>query len=162
LWNAVATAEGYASEGPLLERAPEAIEADTAQIIGAGRAVSARDYLDAQHERTVYTHAWLSFFDDFDVLLTPMMQMTAFPVGIMGPAQIGGVAVDPFFDDWCHTCLPANLTGLPAFSLPNGFGDDGLPVAIQLMGARFSEPTLLAVAAAWERLAPWAGARPPL
>jgi Asp-tRNA(Asn)/Glu-tRNA(Gln) amidotransferase A subunit family amidase len=91
-----------------------------------------------------------------------MMQMTAFPVGIAAPSAIDGVPVDPFFDDWCHLCYPANLTGLPAISLPNGVGDDGLPVGLQIMGPRFGEPTLLAAAAAWERLAPWADAVPPL
>jgi Asp-tRNA(Asn)/Glu-tRNA(Gln) amidotransferase A subunit family amidase len=50
----------------------------------------------------------------------------------------------------------------PAISLPTGFGDDDLPVGLQIMGRRFDETTLLAVAAAFERLAPWAGQVPPL
>lgn len=162
LWNTIATIEGYASEGPLLERSPTLIEPDAAEIIRAGESRSARAYLEAQYERSAYTRAWLEFFEQFDLLLTPMMQMTAFEVGVLSPAEIDGVAVDPFFDDWCHLCYPANLTGLPAISLPNGFGDDGLPVAIQLMARRFDEVTLLAAAAAWERLAPWAEAVPHL
>jgi aspartyl-tRNA(Asn)/glutamyl-tRNA(Gln) amidotransferase subunit A len=51
LWNTIATIEGYASEGALLERSPELIEPETAEIIRSGAHHSARDYLDALHER---------------------------------------------------------------------------------------------------------------
>jgi Asp-tRNA(Asn)/Glu-tRNA(Gln) amidotransferase A subunit family amidase len=161
IWNTIATVEGYASEGPLLERFESLMAPDTVEIVRAGEAVSGREYMDAQLERLAYTRVWLEFFDEFDLLLTPMMQMTAFPVGVAAPTQIDGRPVDPFFDDWCHLCYPANLTGQPAISLPNGLGDDGLPVAIQITGRRFEDDTVLAAAAAWERLAPWAEARPP-
>jgi Asp-tRNA(Asn)/Glu-tRNA(Gln) amidotransferase A subunit family amidase len=162
LWNTIATIEGHASEGPLLERSPELIDAETAEIIRSGAGHSARDYLDALNERAAYTREWLEFFAEYDLLMTPMMQLTAFEVGIAGPSQVDGVPVDPFFDDWCHLCYPANLTGQPAISLPMGFGDDGLPVGLQIIARRFDEVTLLAVAAAWERLAPWADHMPPL
>ncbi len=162
LWNTIATIEGLASEGPLLERLPSLVQPESAEIIRAGERFTARDYLDAQHERSLYTREWLQFFEEFDLLITPMMQMTAFPVGIAGPAEIDGVLVDPFFDDWCQLCYPANLTGQPAISLPNGFGDDGLPIGLQIMARRFDEVTLLAAAAAWERIAPWSHHRPAL
>jgi Asp-tRNA(Asn)/Glu-tRNA(Gln) amidotransferase A subunit family amidase len=162
LWNTIATIEGYASEGALLERSPELIEPETAEIIRSGASRSARDYLDAQSERAAYTREWLEFFIEHDVLVTPMMQMTAFDVGIAGPAEIDGMPVDQFFDDWCHLCYPANLTGQPAISLPNGFGDDGLPVGLQMIARRFDEVTLLSMAAAWERLMPWSDQWPPL
>ena len=152
LWNTIATIEGYASEGELLERSPELIEPETAEIIRSGAAHSARDYLDAQNERATYTREWLEFFTEHDLLLTPMMQLTAFEIGIAGPAKVGSVPVDPFFDDWCHLCYPPNLTGQPAISLPIGFGDDGLPVGLQVIGRRFEETTLLSFAAACERL----------
>jgi Asp-tRNA(Asn)/Glu-tRNA(Gln) amidotransferase A subunit family amidase len=162
LWNTIATIEGYASEGPLLDRSPSLIEPETAAIIRAGGGFSARDYLDALDERSAYTREWLEFFEEVDLLITPMMQLTAFPVGIAAPSEIDGVAIDPFFDDWCQLCYPANLTGQPAISLPNGFGEDGLPVGLQIMARRFDEVTLLAAAAAWERLSPWAQKLPPM
>ena len=92
--------------GALLENWPSLIEPDTAQIIRAGAGRSARDYLDALHERAAYTRAWLEFFEEHDVLLTPMMQSTAFPIGVVAPSDIGGVAVDPILEDWCHLCYP--------------------------------------------------------
>jgi amidase len=54
-----------------------------------------------------------------------------------------------------------NVTGQPALSLPVGFGEDGLPTAVQLVGRPLSEDTLLQVAAQVENARPWAHQRPP-
>ena len=73
-------ARGLRRRSALLER-PELLEADTARLLAAGADVSAAQYLDALEERARYIRAWAAFFTGFDVLLTPTMQMTAFPVG---------------------------------------------------------------------------------
>ncbi len=155
LWNDIALAEGYASEGALLDDHPDRILPGTREIIESGRALSARTYLDAQHARVEYSRRWAEFLSRYDVLLTPSMPLPAFGVDVESPAAVDGTPVDPFFDDWCMLALPANLAGLPACAVPTGF-DAGLPVGMQVMGARWRDATVLAVAAAYERLAPWA------
>lgn len=55
-----------------------------------------------------------------------------------------------------------NVAGNPAASVPVGFARDGLPLAVQLVGRRDDEPTILSVAAQLERALPWADKRPPL
>ncbi len=50
---------------------------------------------------------------------------------------------------------PFNFTGVPALALPIGFDDDGLPLALQLVGRPWAEATLLAVAAAYQRETDW-------
>ncbi len=47
--------------------------------------------------------------------------------------------------------IPANLAGLPALSLPCGFGKDGLPIGLQLVGAPLSDTKLLKSAYAFEQ-----------
>jgi Asp-tRNA(Asn)/Glu-tRNA(Gln) amidotransferase A subunit family amidase len=49
-------------------------------------------------------------------------------------------------------CQLSATTGLPALSMPAGFTSDGLPVGMDLLGGPWSEPTLLKVAFAYERL----------
>ena len=49
----------------------------------------------------------------------------------------------------------ANLTGMPAISIPFGLSRDGLPIGIQLMGPLGSEALLLALAAQVEAVKPW-------
>jgi Asp-tRNA(Asn)/Glu-tRNA(Gln) amidotransferase A subunit family amidase len=151
LWDAIAVPEGYAADRALLQH-PELLEDDTARLLAAGADTTATQYLDALYERAQYISAWARFFADYDVLLTPTMQMTAFAVGRLTPEAIEGVPVDPFFDDWCNFCLPANLTGMPATSVPCGYDDDGLPIGLQVMGARGADALTLQVAEAWEAL----------
>jgi aspartyl-tRNA(Asn)/glutamyl-tRNA(Gln) amidotransferase subunit A len=43
-----------------------------------------------------------------------------------------------------------NLAGVPAIFFPCGFGTDGLPVGLQLVGPPFSEPLLVALASAFQ------------
>jgi Asp-tRNA(Asn)/Glu-tRNA(Gln) amidotransferase A subunit family amidase len=150
LWNTIALAEGYASEGPLLARWREQMSHGTAEIIEAEAEITAGQYVDALHERNAYTRVWAEFFADHDVLLTPTMQLTAFEVGRLRPDTIEGRPVDPFFDDWCTLCLPANLCGMPATSVPAGTGRDGLPVGMQVTGPRWTDALTLRVAAAIE------------
>jgi Asp-tRNA(Asn)/Glu-tRNA(Gln) amidotransferase A subunit family amidase len=152
LWDAIALAEGYASEGPVVEAHPELVGADAAEVVLAGRDVSARQYLDAQEDRAQFTATWLRFFADYDVLLTPTMPLTAFAADRLGPATVEGWPVPDGFDAWCTLSYPANLAGLPAASVPIGTGADGLPVGLQIMGNRFADATVLRVAAAIEAL----------
>ena len=162
LWNDIALPEGFASEGPLLRVWGDRLAPGTREIIESGRSTSAQEYLDAQHRRTSYTRGWSDFFARYDVLLTPAMPLPAFGVDLASPPAIDGTPVDPFFDDWCMLALPANLTGQPACAVPTGFDPDGLPLGMQIMGARWSDANVLAVAAAYERCAPWADRWPAL
>jgi Asp-tRNA(Asn)/Glu-tRNA(Gln) amidotransferase A subunit family amidase len=146
LWDAIAMPEGYASEGPLVEEHPDLVGADAAAICRAGASVTAREYLDAQESRAAFTQSWQAFFADYDVLLTPTMPVTAFPVGQLAPSTIAGRAVPESFDAWCALALPANLAGLPAATVPIGPGRDGLPVGLQIIGPRWGDATVLRAA----------------
>jgi amidase len=99
-------------------------------------------------------------FADHDVLLTPT---TAKPPPRIGQFEgRGGVwtlnavaGIVPYNAPW-------NVTGQPACSVPAGFGGDGLPRAVQLVGRVEDEATLLSLAAEIEAERPWAQQRPPL
>jgi Asp-tRNA(Asn)/Glu-tRNA(Gln) amidotransferase A subunit family amidase len=153
LWNDVALPEGFASEGPLLDSAQaDSVDPATREIIEAGRAATAADYLDAQERRVAYAETWQSVFEQYDVLVTPSMPVPAFSTDVTGPAVIDGTPVDPFFDDWCALALPANLTGQPATGVPMGLSSDGLPLGLQVMGPRWADLRTLAVAERVEAL----------
>jgi Asp-tRNA(Asn)/Glu-tRNA(Gln) amidotransferase A subunit family amidase len=162
LWNTIALAEGFSSEGPFLASSREVMSPGIAEIVEAGRDITGGQYVDALHEKGRYTRVWAEFFEQYDVLVTPALQVTAFPVGLLTPAEIEGQAVDPFFDDWCSICLPANLTGMPATVVPAGFGTGGLPVGLQVMGPRWADALTLRVATAFEHATTWSARRPPL
>jgi aspartyl-tRNA(Asn)/glutamyl-tRNA(Gln) amidotransferase subunit A len=58
--------------------------------------------------------------------------------------------------------MPFNVTGFPAISVCTGFGEGSLPVAMQLAGKPFTEPTLFRAAHAYETAMPWRARRPAL
>ena len=56
--------------------------------------------------------------------------------------------------------MPFNVTGFPAISICTGYGEGGLPVAVQLAGKPFGEPTLFRAAHTYEAAMPWRQRRP--
>jgi Asp-tRNA(Asn)/Glu-tRNA(Gln) amidotransferase A subunit family amidase len=154
LWELIAGAEGFHSEGPLLAEHEAEMTPGTAEMIRAGD-IPARDYIAAMHERGRYTTAWAEFFSEYDLLLSPTMQSTAFAADADAPAQIEGRPFGATANAWANLVLSANLTGQPAVTVPCGTGDDGLPIGLQITARRFADALALRAAAAWEALAPW-------
>ena len=63
---------------------------------------------------------------------------------------------------WIAYTYPFNVAGVPAIVLPAGRTGAGLPVGLQLVARRLDDARLLAAAAAYEQLAPWADRWPPV
>ena len=104
-------------------------------------------YLEALDRRDQSIVAWERFFDRWDVLLCPPAPVTAFPHCEPGtPLRVDGQEVAYWTVSACGA--PFNYTGHPAIVLPFTQDRDGLPIGIQLVGKRWGESRLLAVAAA--------------
>jgi len=99
-------------------------------------------------------------FDQFDVLLTPVMGGTALPLRHWE----GRSALRTLFGQTSFYCFTPtwNHLGNPAASVPAGFSANGLPLAVQLIGRYGDEGTLLSLAAQLEAERPWADRRPAL
>jgi amidase len=111
------------------------------------RPTTLAEYLQALDRRDQSIFAWEQFFDRWDVLLSPPSMVTAFPHCDHGsPLQVDGKEV-PYWTVSAHGAL-FNYTGHPAVVLPYTLDRAGLPIGIQLVGKRWSESRLLAVAAA--------------
>lgn len=104
-------------------------------------------YLQAQKVRTLIRREFDRVFAEHDVIVAPTAPTVAFKQGaITDPYQM-------YLND-IYT-IPANIAGLPAISIPGGFGADGMPVGLQFVGQRLDETSLLGVANAYEQLAGW-------
>jgi amidase len=100
-----------------------------------------------------------SVFEDHDVVLTPA---TAAPPPRIGRLEgRGALWTLNAVAGWVPYNGVWNVTGQPAASVPAGFGSDGLPRAVQLVGRPADEATLLSLAAQIESERPWAQQRPP-
>ena len=118
----------------------------------------ATEYAEARLEHVEYWNGMRSFFEKYDLLLTPTVAVPPLELGQLGVREINGVNVSPL--GWMSFTYPFNITGQPAASVPCGWTDNGLPVGLQIVGRRFDDVTVLRAAAAFEQVLPWADRRP--
>ncbi len=111
------------------------------------RPTTLASYLEALHIRDQSILAWEQFFDEWDMLLCPPSMVTAFPHCEPGsPLRVDGQEVTYWMVS-AHSTL-FNYTGHPAVVLPYRLDRAGLPLGIQMVGKRWSESRLLAMAKA--------------
>jgi amidase/aspartyl-tRNA(Asn)/glutamyl-tRNA(Gln) amidotransferase subunit A len=107
--------------------------------------------------RTRVFDALQAVFADHDVIVSPTVGVppisNASDGSTLGPSRVNGCEVERTIG-WCLT-HPINFTGHPAISVPAGLTGEGLPVGLQIIGRRFDDATVLAVAATLERVRPW-------
>lgn len=102
-------------------------------------------YLEALHRRDQAIMAWERFFDAWDALLCPPAMTTAFAHREPGtPLDVDGQDVSYWMVSAYSTVF--NYTGHPAVVLPYTCDRSGLPIGVQLVGKRWDEPRLLAIA----------------
>jgi aspartyl-tRNA(Asn)/glutamyl-tRNA(Gln) amidotransferase subunit A len=145
----------------------------------AGLEIKARDYLQAMRLRTVLAARMREIFGTCEVILSAGRTVTATPVERaldapgtpVGASAARDVAPRQTPADPARTperpgnisLIPAgNLAGLPAVFVPCGFGTDGLPVGLQVVGPPFSEPLLVALVEAYQRETDHHLRRPPV
>src|SRR5215475_3624602 len=118
-----------------------------------GAFVSGVDYVQAVRRRRELRAELQAAMAGLDVVLTATQ-----------PAEAAKIDAVPKWDlfDKPGFMMPFNVAGYPAISVCAGFGDGGLPVAIQLVGKPFEEPTLFRVADAFEKATPFRSRRPAL
>lgn len=121
----------------------------------SGLMIPAKDYINAQRVRSKIQRELADWMSDFDAVVTPTLSAVAGPI-------------DKEFRDWARGFASTsigtagNAAGLPAVTIPNGFGADSLPTGLQLTGHALEEPTILAIADHFQSLTDWHGRHPDL
>jgi len=125
--------------------------------VEVGAQWSAVDYQRAMFERTTVFRRVQGWLEPNDVLVTPTLARTALAVDQdpFEPIEIDGEAVGELRSNLFPYTLPFNITGHPAMTVPCGFGADGLPVGLQIVGRMHDEPTVLRVGALYEATERW-------
>jgi amidase len=140
---------------------PAHLERLSRRMAGTGRIlVPPRRVAALRRKRPATSARILALWEEFDVLLTPGLARTAIAAeggyGKAAPVAFNRAAQ---FTPWTPVF---NLTGQPAVTLPAGFGQDGLPLSVQLAGRLGAEDTLYSLAGQIEAARPWADKRPPI
>ncbi len=96
-------------------------------------------YLQAQKARTLLVNEFNKLFETYDALIGPVAPTPAFKLGENTSDPVKMYLADIM-------TVPASLAGLPAISVPAAMSQAGLPIGVQLIGARQSDSLLLALA----------------
>ena len=113
------------------------------------------DYIQAMRLRRPMRAAMAKLFETYDAIATPTRATVAYPADLNFEDAYPGVSGGP-------PVIPAgNLAGLPALSLPCGFGENGLPTSLTFLGPAFGERTLAELGAAYQSSTDWHLRRPP-
>jgi amidase len=124
------------------------------------KATSSIGYLGAVAQLQALARGIVAFFADYDVLVTPALAERPLRTGEcngMGEHAMEDLARSGRFTPFTSLF---NVTGQPAVALPVGFGPDGLPTCVQIVGKPLGEDTLLQLAAQIEAAHPWVHQRP--
>lgn len=130
-------------------------------LVESASASSAADYARAVVRLQAVARRTVAFWKDFDVVLTPTLALPPVPIGWQ--EEVEG-AIEQLLRNTVFTPFTAiaNLTGLPAVSLPLHWTADGLPIGVQAIGPPAGDALLLRLAVLVEEARPWAGRHPPL
>ncbi|MDP9236107.1 MAG: amidase [Chloroflexota bacterium] len=145
--------------GELSDAERELLDEPAKQFLEFGKRTTGVDLVKAERRRIAIWESMQRFHEKYDLLLTPVISVTAFPIG-KPPMQVDGTDVAPF--GWMPFTQPFNLTGQPAASVPCGFDARGMPIGLQIVGRAYEDALVLRAARAYEQTYPWVQHRPKL
>lgn len=110
--------------------------------------VTAVDYLHAMRLRAPMRRAWKEMFQKYSILVAPSRATVSYPISKTFDQAYPNIGAS-------SPIGACNLVGVPAISIPNGFGQNNLPTGIQLIGPAWSESLLLDVADRMQQVTDW-------
>jgi amidase len=144
------------------EPTAEDMEAMSWAIFSMVQKLGAIDYMGAEVALQAFARHLVSFLQPYDALLTPALAERPLPLGTLdtnAPEPMATFTRSGLFTPFTPIF---NASGQPGISVPLYEGEDGLPLAVQLVGRPAGEAQLLSLAAQLEAAQPWAQRRPPL
>ena len=159
--NIVSRSEGSTIHSRLLRERPHEVQPVVRARLELGLQIPAYDYLQALRLRARLTRDFITeVFAQVDVLVAPVIPEPAPPLSHATEGSVHELAARQ--GRFSRLTRPFNGLGLPALSVPCGFSPEGLPLAFQLVGRPFDEPTVLRVGDAYQQATDWHTRCPPL
>lgn len=128
----------------------EAFGMEVKRRIMLGSFVLSSGYYDAYYNKSLKVRGLIkkSFdeaFESYDMILSPVAPTTAYKIGENSSDPLKMYLGDIY-------TVSVNLAGIPAVSVPCGFGDNGMPIGLQLIGNAFDEAKLVKAAYAFQKV----------
>ena len=122
------------------------------------------DYLQAMRLREKMRAPFAALLERYDALAAPSRASVAYPIGLdfdKAWPELAKGRPDNFVSPIGALISAGNLVGYPAISMPNGFGQEGLPTGLHLLGGAFREDDLAAIGREFQRRTDFHARRPP-
>ena len=166
LWRAWITLRGFMFTGAnaALYQVPEKralLKPEAIWEIENGLKLTALDVYEAARVRTAWYQTLRRLFETYDSLVMPTAQVFPFAAEQHWPAEIAGQKMDTYHR-WMQGVIMATFAGLPALSAPAGFGPNGLPAGIQIIGPAQADLEVLKMAHAYDLASGYSKIRSPL
>jgi amidase len=128
--------------------------------IETGLPLSGFDITAASVVRTEWYSAVRRFFETYDYFVLPTAQLFPFDATLHWPDQIAGQKMQSYHE-WMKGVFPITMSGCPSLAVPAGFGAQGLPIGLQIVGPNHAEMACLKLAFAYDQETQWVNRRRP-
>ncbi len=115
--------------------------------------VTAVDYLHAMRMRAPMRRAWAQLFKKYSFLVAPARATVAYPINKPFDQSYPGISTS-------SPIGASNLVGVPAISVPNGFGQNNLPTGIQFIGPAWSDWEVIEMTDVYQTATNWHQQKP--
>jgi amidase len=141
---------------------PEDMEPMSWAIYSMVQKLSAVQGMGAAVQLQAFARQLVGALEPYDALLTPALAERPLPLGALDTAAPEPMSTFTRSGLFTPFTPIFNATGQPGISLPLFHAEDGLPLAVQIVGRPAGEGALLALAAQLQEAQPWAERRPPI
>ncbi len=155
----LAETDGATYHRPWLDERPQDYGPTIRRRLLAASLLPARLMHKAARMRAIFRREWLGLFEKFDVLVCPTTPGTAGKISYVEDVDSREKAAQLFGNRKSAT-FPAALAGTPAMSMPCGFGEEGMPIGLQVMASHYQEAAMVRVGYHYQQQTDWHRRRP--
>ena len=141
----------YVGKKALLDTNKDLLKPEVIWNIERAAKITVDDFARVELARARYLNRAVTFFEEYDLLLSPATIVPPYPVEQRFVAELGDHKFSNYVE-WLSIAYAVTITGHPALSVPAGFTKDGLPVGLQIVGGPRGEANLLSAANLYEEI----------
>lgn len=135
----------------LVDTQPNLVGPNVVENVREGRSYSGEDVAQALFAQSAFYRRWQAFFERFDYVISPAVTISPRPWRELYPDQIDGVATKTYYH-WLGMAYASTIAGHPSITIPCGLDANGMPFGLQIVGQRYDDRGVLAVAAELEAI----------
>lgn len=133
----------------MVDTQPNHVGPNVHDNVAEGRSYSAEDVAQALFAQGRYHHNWQQFFERYDYIISPAVTISPRPWRELFPTQIDGAPTKSYYH-WLAMAYASTISGHPSITVPCGLDANGMPFGLQIVGQRYDDLGVLAVASELE------------